>query len=338
MGTGQGIASGCMRFSYDLQWSCVPAGTLILIYNDGNPNPGIPSIDETDSNNDCVYVIPGSSTLLESNSSLPNSSGFTDYAAITFSAGGNWTETSMSNANDSYQVVDPNNTASPYFSIGWGNNDEMQNVYFAGTAAGDVMYMTNSTDDDPFNAANWVVGSASTDQTPGSGNNAANSTWINTLSNNCNPSVPVLSLVLVTNPLCNGDCNGSATVAASGSTAPYTYQWDDPSNQTTASATGLCAGTYYPYVTDVNGCTDTLEVVVADPLVLSAPVSGGVAVCNCACPGSLYVIPTGGTPNYSVIWSNGYTDQFQTAICMGIYSVTITDSNGCTANGSITLP
>jgi len=338
MGTGQGIASGCMRFAYDIQWSCVPAGTLILIYNDGDPNSDIPSIDETDSNNDCVYIIPSSSTFLEASNSSPSSSTFTDYSAIVFSPGGSWNSTSMSNSNDSYQVTDPNNTSTPYFSIGWGNNDELQNVYFPGSVTGDVMYMTNSVDNDPFNVSNWVVGSASTDQTPGSANNAANATWINTLSNSCNPTAPVLSLISAANPLCNGDCNGSAVISASGSMAPYTYQWDDPSNQTTGTATGLCSGTYYPYVTDANGCADTLEVVVSDPLSLSAPVSGGVAVCNCSCPGSLYVMPSGGTPNYSVIWSNGYTDQFQTGICMGAFSVTVTDSNGCTANGSITLP
>mgnify|MGYP003985086357 FL=1 len=33
-----GIASGACRFSNDLLWSCVPLGTIIVVYNDSDPN------------------------------------------------------------------------------------------------------------------------------------------------------------------------------------------------------------------------------------------------------------------------------------------------------------
>ncbi|MBR9920707.1 MAG: T9SS type A sorting domain-containing protein [Bacteroidetes bacterium] len=49
----------------------------------------------------------------------------------------------------------------------------------------------------------------------------------------------------------NGD--GSATVTASGGTAPLTYEWSD--GQTTETATDLTTGTYTVIVTDANGCT-----------------------------------------------------------------------------------
>src|SRR5262249_11315697 len=54
---------------------------------------------------------------------------------------------------------------------------------------------------------------------------------------------------------CVSATSGSATVSASGGTTPYTYLWDDPSHQTSATATGLIAGTYHVTVTDHNGCT-----------------------------------------------------------------------------------
>ncbi|MBN2862575.1 MAG: SprB repeat-containing protein, partial [Bacteroidales bacterium] len=60
-----------------------------------------------------------------------------------------------------------------------------------------------------------------------------------------------------TNVDCYGDSTGSATVTATGGLPPYSYLWDDPSAQTTATATGLAAGTYTVTVTDDNGCTDT---------------------------------------------------------------------------------
>jgi gliding motility-associated-like protein len=45
-------------------------------------------------------------------------------------------------------------------------------------------------------------------------------------------------------------CNGTASVAvASGS---YTYQWNDPARQTTATASGLCEGTYCCTMTEKN--------------------------------------------------------------------------------------
>lgn len=49
-------------------------------------------------------------------------------------------------------------------------------------------------------------------------------------------------------------CTGQATALPSGGTAPYTYLWNDPSSQTTVTATGLCPGLVRVTVTDLNGC------------------------------------------------------------------------------------
>jgi len=345
IGSGQGIATGALRFSFDPQWSCVPAGTIIVIYNNGDPNGDLPPDDPTDANNDCVYIIPGNSTLLDRSIGFPNSDPvFDDYSTLIWTNGGIWTYTSMANTQDSYQITDPNATGAPFFSIGWGTNTLLQSIYFAGNATGDVMFFDNSTSDDPFDQNNWSIASASTTQTPGVPNNAANAAWINGLSNNCNPlPPPELVLISIVNPLCNGDCNGSATIVATSGTPPFTYLWDDPQAQTNTTATGLCDGTYYPIVTDASGCVDTLDtagvgVVITEPLLLTSPTSGGVSVCSCPCSGYAYVFPTGGTPDYTVSWDNGYNDQFQTGLCDGTYNVTVTDANGCTSTGTVTLP
>ncbi len=55
----------------------------------------------------------------------------------------------------------------------------------------------------------------------------------------------------------SGLCDGNATAAPSGGTGSYTYLWNDPGAQTTATATGLCTGYYCVTVTDANGCTAT---------------------------------------------------------------------------------
>ena len=47
----------------------------------------------------------------------------------------------------------------------------------------------------------------------------------------------------VTDVLCNGESTGSATITATGSVSPYSYQWDAPAgNQTSQTATGLAVG------------------------------------------------------------------------------------------------
>jgi len=49
----------------------------------------------------------------------------------------------------------------------------------------------------------------------------------------------------------------TATVTPSGGAPPYTYQWNDPDMQTTATAVGLGEGTYSVIITDVSGCEVT---------------------------------------------------------------------------------
>ena len=46
-------------------------------------------------------------------------------------------------------------------------------------------------------------------------------------------------------------------VSASGGTAPYTYLWSN--GQTGDSTTGLGSGTYSVTVTDLNGCSSTIN-------------------------------------------------------------------------------
>lgn len=60
---------------------------------------------------------------------------------------------------------------------------------------------------------------------------------------------------------------GSATISVTGGVAPYTYSWNDPQNQTTATATGLAAGTYTVTVTGANGCSSITSVAVPNETV-----------------------------------------------------------------------
>jgi len=60
----------------------------------------------------------------------------------------------------------------------------------------------------------------------------------------------------------NGSCDGAAYAVLSGDASQYTFLWDDVLNQTTQSATSLCAGTYSVTVTNSAGCSATKQITV----------------------------------------------------------------------------
>ena len=134
---------------------------------------------------------------------------------------------------------------------------------------------------------------------------------------------------------CNGTGTGTATVSATGGEAPYTYAWSN--GGTTATITGLMAGTYSVTVTDANGCTDDCTATVGEPSGLTADCGSTDASCNGVADGTADVTATGGSAPYTYAWSNGATTASLTGVAAGTYSVTVTDANGCTATCSATV-
>ena len=143
----------------------------------------------------------------------------------------------------------------------------------------------------------------------------------------------------VDNALCGGSADGSATLAPSGGTAPYTYSWPaSAGNQTTATANNLTAGNYAPTVTDVNGCTFVASVDVNEPAaVLLSETNNEDVSCNGDNDGTSSISVTGGTAPYSFTWSGGQTSSSPTNLIAGSHTVTVTDANGCTEELMITI-
>ncbi|WP_366187130.1 HYR domain-containing protein [Flavobacterium ovatum] len=141
------------------------------------------------------------------------------------------------------------------------------------------------------------------------------------------------------NVSCFESTDGTATVTATGGTAPYTYSWNTSPAQTTATATSLGIGTYTATVRDANGCqtTKTATLVGPNPMVLS------VSPVNPSCFGynngsATISVTSGGTGPFTYLWSNGQTTATATnMIANNSYSVTVTDSNNCTSVTNVTL-
>jgi hypothetical protein len=134
---------------------------------------------------------------------------------------------------------------------------------------------------------------------------------------------------------CNGGNNGTATATATGNLVPVTYLWSN--GATTASITGLTAGTYTVTVTETPTCTAVAAYTVTEPLAMDAACSKTDATTIGGADGTASVIATGGTAPYTYLWSNGQTTASITGLTAGTYTVTVTDLNGCTANCMVTV-
>ncbi|HLP20402.1 MAG TPA: T9SS type A sorting domain-containing protein, partial [Chitinophagales bacterium] len=179
-----------------------------------------------------------------------------------------------------------------------------------------------------------------------SGNNAVNltaGTYTTTVTDAAGCSVTAIAvltdpapLALTTtavNVICSGAQNGSATVNVTGGTGDYEYLWSNFNS--TPTVQNLPGGNYTIQVSDSNGCTATATVTVdeADPIQFATATTnanigaadGGVQVTN----------PTGGTAPFTFAWNTGDTTQNLTATAGGTYSVTVTDSNGCTETATV---
>lgn len=141
---------------------------------------------------------------------------------------------------------------------------------------------------------------------------------------------------------CNGSSNGSALAQVNTGFAPYTYQWSNGSN--TANITALNAGTYVVTMTDDNACVYIDSVIITEPPVLnlnasiSSTYNGGYNVsCFNATDGAAAATASGGVPAYTYQWSNGDNTQNISGVEAGIYTLTLTDDNGCEQTASLTL-
>ena len=138
-----------------------------------------------------------------------------------------------------------------------------------------------------------------------------------------------------TNVACFGDSTGLVSLAVSGGTGVYTYNWSN--NTATAANANLAAGTYTVTVSDVNNCilTESYTITEGTAFVITP------SIINVACfgdsTGTIGVAVSGGVAGYTYAWSNNVTTASNANVAAGSYNLVVTDSIGCTASTSVVV-
>lgn len=136
---------------------------------------------------------------------------------------------------------------------------------------------------------------------------------------------------LVSNPVCHGFSNGSATASVSGGTAPYSVHWTSL-GVNSPQITGRVAGNYPYTVTDAHGCTTSGSAILSQPppVVVSA-----IAIPGKICQGDQVQLTATGGLQYT--WSQGSTASGITVspALTRTYTVTASDASGCTGQASV---
>ena len=134
------------------------------------------------------------------------------------------------------------------------------------------------------------------------------------------------------NVSCKGGHDGYITVDVSGGTPYYNITWSN--GYFSDSIGNLPIGSYTITVTDQNACKNIQTYTITEPA--NYLTSNFSEINNVSCfgyyDGSANVIPTGGTPPYTVYWEEGVEQQDFTGLGMPAntyYNITVVDANSC---------
>ena len=138
------------------------------------------------------------------------------------------------------------------------------------------------------------------------------------------------------NIACAGSNTGWINTNATGGVAPYSILWNN--GQTQNSISNLATGNYSVNYTDAFGCSSQSTFTInstTDSIEVDFTTSD--VKCFGDSSGTINTIVNGGTAPYTYLWSNNLTSGMINNLPKGIYTVTITDANGCAVTKSVSL-
>ncbi len=260
---------------------------------------------------------------------------------------------------DSYGPVNINSCSSIKFSINyssslpWPGSGNMESNNECGACTGDPLNLSTDCNGcwDFFYVEFLIDGNVVSSELVGSGNNVQNATFDFTYcangSNNASINVYTLTWAAdefitfsditiscqtenITTNITDETCsqgNGKICVSPLGGQYPYQYNWSN--GETDSCISNVSSGNYQVTITDVHGCNSTDSYSINNQYI---PIELNETIVAQDCgdsTGQICLNPTGGQAPYQYNWSNNVTSVCNTNIPAGIYSVTVTDANGC---------
>ena len=334
--TATGLAAGPYMVTVTDSTGCMFTTTITVT----EPSPVLP-ISVSQFNVSCSGLCDGSADIAMSGGNAPYSYAWTGSSSITSSATNLCagpvsvmvTDATGCTGTQTFLITDPGpiTLASSSTDATCGMSDGSASVV-AGGGVGNFTYSwnTNPVQTTPT-ASGLGVGLYVVTVTDG--NMCTNNDTVQVF----NPNAPTATST-ATPVSCFGGTNGTATGSASGGTGTLVYSWNTTPPQATPALNNLPAGYYTLTVTDSLGCQVVTAANVTQPPQLILAIAGFPETCATLCNGQAVVIPSGGTGNYNILWSNNDTTASSNGLCPGNYSVNITDANGCAASASTSVP
>jgi len=315
------VQGGTGDYYYDISEAGVfpiPSSNQLQLVNDSivyNLCEGLHSIYVTDDNN-CEGAVVWGGTWFEK----------VDSGVVVFAPGVLTTDASCFNTNDGQAWISfPG--ADPLFTYTW-ETDPIGTVIDTGGSTS-LLYPGD------YNVVVHYSDSASFGQVY----SACDVVYPFTL----NGPAPLLANETVIDVSCFG-LNDGEIILSPTSSAPGipTVLWDTttsiPGSSTATSQSPLQPGTYTVTITDADGCTITDDITVGEPDAITASISFIEPLCYDDANGSATITTAGGTGGWIFSWSpTGGTNATANNISAGVYTVNVTDANGCPASFSVTI-
>ena len=268
-------------------------------------------------------IISGNTSFCQGATTVLTASGGNSYrwstgattATINVSSAGTYTVTATS-SNGCTASSSSSITVNPLPNVAIsGNNSFCQGASTTLTASGGNSYRwsTNAT------TATINVSATGTYTVTATSSNGCTASTSSSVSVNPLPNVAISG----NNSFCHGS---STTLTASGGNF---YQWSN--NATTASINVNAVGTYTVTATSSSGCSASSSVSIMENQPTPISITGNTVICDGV---STALTATAGV---SYLWSSGGTSQTVNVSSPGVYSVSVTDNNGCVSTASRTV-
>jgi len=213
-----------------------------------------------------------------------------------------------SGGNDGFSVVVASGGAGSTYIYSWGGGIASTNPFAGNLSAGTYSLTVTDENGCELDTSNFVISQP----------NVISVTAFSISPSNCS--------------LLDGSLDLVGVIGGTGST--YSYAWDN--GQANATITGLLDGQYCVTITDQAGCSEgycATVPAIAGPFIST---QGSAVNCNGECNGSATVtaFSNGGSNVFTYEWGIGTGGQVGSpaiGLCVGMYNVTATDQNGCSA-------